>query len=136
MFKVLVVEDSEGDILLIEEAFSELSQNIDLKFIRDGELAINHLKTLCSEGLSLPDLILLDVNLPKISGHQILKQSKCNSITKHVPVVMFSTSSRLKDIQNAYENHANSFLTKPSELDDFFSIIEGIYNFWLLPKTT
>ncbi len=136
MFKVLVVEDSEGDILLIDEAFSELSNNVDLKFIRDGELAINHLKNLCSQGLSIPDLILLDVNLPKISGHEILIKLKCNNLTKNVPVVMFSTSSRLKDIQTAYENNANSFLTKPNDLDDFFGIIEGIYNFWLLPKTT
>ena len=86
----------------------------------------------------LPDLILLDINLPKLNGHEVLEQLKQNEHFKHVPVIILSTSSSEMDILKSYKNHANCFITKPVEIDEFVKAIESIEDFWFsivkLPK--
>jgi DNA-binding response OmpR family regulator len=80
---------------------------------------------------SLPDLLLLDVNLPKKNGHEVLKYLKENENLKHLPVIMLTTSSSEKDINMSYNNYANCYITKPVEVNDFLSVVATIENFWI-----
>ena len=78
----------------------------------------------------LPDLILLDINLPLLNGHEVLKKIKENEKTKHIPVTILTTSSAISDINLTYENHANCFITKPADINDFFETINALSNYW------
>ncbi|TVR19493.1 MAG: response regulator [Balneolaceae bacterium] len=129
---ILLVEDNEGDILLIQEAFEEAKLINDLSIAKDGEKAIAFLN---KEGafidVKTPDLIILDVNLPRKNGHEVLKFIKQHDQLKKIPVIMLTTSSSERDITQSYENHANCFITKPIEADDFLKAVLSIENFWL-----
>lgn len=133
MHKILLIEDNAGDILLIKEAFEEIKATVDLKIIKDGELASNFILEMNRTGLTaqLPDLIILDINLPKINGLELLKLFKSSKMFKEIPLVILTSSSTANDIHKAYENNANAFITKPSELRNIYNLISGIYNFWL-----
>jgi CheY-like chemotaxis protein len=130
--KILLVEDNEGDILLTREALEEAKIMIKLKVVKDGKEAIDFLnKQGKYTAVQLPDLILLDVNLPKKNGHEVLKYIKETDGLKHIPVIMLTTSSSEKDINESYNNHVNCYITKPVEVDDFLSIVATIENFWI-----
>jgi CheY-like chemotaxis protein len=136
---ILLVEDNEGDILLTTEALEEGKISNTLKVIRDGATMLNYLKEIAENSPSeLPDLILLDINLPKKNGHEVLKEVKSNKLLKHIPVIMLTTSSSEVDILKSYQEHANCYLIKPMEVSDFLKVIEKIEDFWLsivkLPK--
>ncbi|MGB4400034.1 MAG: response regulator [Daejeonella sp.] len=135
--EILLVEDNEGDILLTTEALEEGKILNNTRVVRDGRMALDFL----AEGLrsgTLPDLILLDVNLPRINGHEVLQYVKHHMELKHIPVIMLTTSSAEKDINLSYKNHANCYITKPVDATDFIEAISKIEDFWInivqLPK--
>jgi CheY-like chemotaxis protein len=138
-FHILLVEDNEGDIILTMEALNEGTVSNRISIARDGEQAIQFLN---KEGVyseaTRPDLILLDINLPRIDGNEVLVYVKNNSQLKSIPVIMLSTSTSEKDIAESYRNGANSYISKPADLDKFFEVIQKIENYWIsivhLPK--
>ncbi|TKB95982.1 response regulator [Pedobacter cryophilus] len=129
---ILLVEDNEGDILLTKEALEEAKIIIKLTVVRDGQEAIDYMNKKGNYlNAILPDLVLLDVNLPKKNGHEVLKSLKQNDDIKHIPVIMLTTSSSEKDINLAYHNYANCYITKPVEVADFLKVVSSIEDFWI-----
>lgn len=129
---ILLVEDNEGDILLIKEAFEEARIVNEIRTVKDGEKAILYLKKSDPyTDVKVPDLILLDVNLPRKNGHEVLAFIKTSPGLKQIPVVMLTTSSSEKDIIESYRNHANCYITKPVEVDKFMDAILKIEEFWI-----
>jgi CheY-like chemotaxis protein len=129
---VLLVEDNEGDILLTSEAFEDAKIHVNLSVVRDGREAIDFLNKYGPHAdAHLPDLILLDVNLPKKNGHEVLKYVKGDEMLKHIPVIMLTTSSSPRDINLSYNNYANCYITKPVDANEFLSVIATIENFWI-----
>lgn len=127
--QILLVEDNEGDIVLTSEAFEESCCKVNIQVARNGKEAINILFDQ-NEDTQLPDLILLDINLPLLNGHEVLKKIKENEKTKHIPVIILTTSSAISDINLTYENYANCFITKPADINDFFETINVLCNYW------
>lgn len=129
---ILLVEDNEGDILLTMEAFEEQGSSHKISVVRNGMEALNFLFNRAGyHDAEKPDLILLDINMPILNGHEVLAQIKNDPILKMIPVIVLTTSSNPKDIQLAYSGHANSYVNKPLELDDFHEAIYKIEQFWL-----
>jgi CheY-like chemotaxis protein len=129
---ILLVEDNEGDIYLVTEALEEGKIVNKISVARDGREAIDFLDKIGKyENEELPDLILLDVNLPKKNGHEVLEYIKQKEGLKQIPVIMLTTSSAEKDVLTSYKNHANCFITKPVDVDNFLKVIYSIENFWL-----
>jgi CheY-like chemotaxis protein len=129
---ILLVEDNEGDILLTKEAFEEARILTKLSIVRDGKEAMDFLsKQGKYTNAEMPDMLLLDVNLPKKNGHEVLQYIKGNEILKHIPVIMLTTSSSPKDINLSYNNYANCFITKPVDVNEFIGVIACIENFWI-----
>lgn len=129
---ILLVEDNEGDILLTSEALEEGRILNKLSVVRDGKEAINFLeKNGNFAETTTPDLILLDVNLPKKNGHEVLKYIKQHKDLKRIPVIMLTTSSSQADIDISYQNYANCYITKPIEVDDFMKAVNQIEEFWV-----
>ncbi|MGC1240033.1 MAG: response regulator [Chryseosolibacter sp.] len=129
---ILLVEDNEGDILLTTEALAESRINNRLSVARDGAAAIDFLRnTAGKDRQELPDLILLDVNLPKKNGHEVLSYIKNDESFKHIPVIILTTSSSEKDILTSYNNYANSYITKPIDVDNFLKVVTSIETFWI-----
>jgi len=130
-YKIFLIEDNPGDVRLIEESFRELSSNFDFFSQKDGEAAIHYLETQLQEKKEFPDLILLDLNLPRKNGFEVLKVIKNTEELKKIPVIVLSTSESEEDISMAYHLHANCYINKPLDFDDFNKIIESIDLFWL-----
>jgi CheY-like chemotaxis protein len=127
---ILLVEDNEGDILLTTEAFEESRIINKITIIRDGKAAINLFEGLTNKE-EIPNLVLLDINLPKMSGHEVLMYIKNSEKYKSIPVIMLTTSSSEKDILACYENHVNCYITKPIDVTDFMKAITKIEDFWI-----
>ena len=127
---ILLIEDNEGDILLTTEAFEDSRIVNSISVIRDGKEAIVFFESLTMKD-PLPNLILLDVNLPKKGGHEVLHYIKNNDQYKHIPVIMLTTSSSEKDIMQSYKNHANCYITKPIDVGEFMKAITKIEDFWI-----
>ena len=130
MINILLVEDNEGDILLTREAFEESKIVNKITAIKDGKEAINYFESLTSKE-EIPHLVLLDINLPKVSGHEVLMYVKNNERLKSIPVIMLTTSSSEKDILQSYKNHVNCYITKPIDVSDFMKAIMKIEDFWI-----
>jgi CheY-like chemotaxis protein len=129
---ILLVEDNEGDILLTTEAFEESKIPTQLSVVKNGEEALNFLfKRGKFENVERPDLVLLDINLPIKNGHEVLKEIKSNNETRTIPIIMLTTSDSQKDINLAYFNYANSYITKPLDMEEFLEAIQKIEEFWL-----
>ena len=130
--EILLVEDNPGDVRLTLEAFKEGKLRNRLHVARDGEEALAHLRR---EGAytaaSRPDLILLDLNLPKKDGREVLGEIKADPDLRRIPVVVLTTSKAEQDILKAYELHANCYITKPVDLDQFLRVVRAIEEFWL-----
>jgi CheY-like chemotaxis protein len=128
---VLLVEDSPGDVRLTQEAFREANADIRLHVAMDG---IEALAFLSQEGAHAeaprPDLILLDLNLPKMDGREVLKRIRADDRLKSIPTVILTTSDAAIDINQSYSLQANSYLSKPVQLDKFDSIVRSINDFW------
>jgi CheY-like chemotaxis protein len=127
---ILLIEDNEGDILLTREAFAESKIVNSIQVVRDGEAAIRFFETLRGRD-NYPDLVLLDINLPKVSGHEVLMAIKTNEKYKHLPVIMLTTSSAEEDIATSYQNYVNCYITKPIDVSDFMQAISKIEDFWV-----
>lgn len=128
---ILLVEDNEGDILLTREVLEECQFDHMLSVVRDGKEAIQFMtRQEPYQSATLPSLILLDINLPKKSGHEVLKFLKTQDELKHIPVIMLTTSSSDTDVMNSYKHHANCFITKPVDIDDFVRTFSMIAKFW------
>lgn len=129
---ILLVEDNEGDILLTTEALEEGKITNKVSTIKDGHEAILFLEKQGKYAQAeTPDLILLDVNLPKKNGHEVLQHIKSVEALTHIPVIILTTSSSDRDINLSYKNHANCFITKPVEIDNFMEVIAKIEDFWI-----
>lgn len=137
--KILLVEDNEGDIMLTPEALEDSNLSHDLMVARDGKEALDMVNQGLDDRSYLPDLILLDINLPFKNGHEVLKAMKSDENVKHIPIVMLTTSSSVQDIKEAYRNHASSYICKPSELDSLTYAINTFKEYWgntvVLPRT-
>ncbi|MGK0316834.1 MAG: chemotaxis family two-component system response regulator Rcp1 [Saprospiraceae bacterium] len=129
---VLLVEDNPGDVRLTQEAFKEAKISINLDVTMDGAEAIKFLR---KEGeyadVVTPDLILLDLNLPKKDGREVLKEIKTDDTLKRIPVVVLTTSNAEQDILKSYNLHVNCYINKPVDFEKFFDIIQKIEEFWL-----
>lgn len=128
---ILLVEDNEGDILLTLEALSESKYSNEVTVIKDGDAALTYFKNCMDNNERLPDLVLLDINLPKIDGKEVLSFIKTHNKLARIPVLMLTTSSSEEDIKDAYSSHANCYIPKPVDLNNFFDIIKAIEDFWL-----
>ena len=131
-YVILLIEDNPGDVRLTQEAFKEGKKDVTLEVVTDG---IEALKFLRKEGpyaeKQIPDLILLDLNLPKWDGREVLKEIKNDPSLRRIPVIVLTTSNAGTDILNSYDLHANCFINKPIDFDNFFNIIHKIEEFWL-----
>ena len=129
--QVLLVEDSEGDILLTQEAFEEENYRNMLSVVKDGAAAVDYLSR---KGIyadqELPDLVLLDINLPKLNGHEVLNYIKTTAAIKNIPVIMLTTSSSNADVVKAYSAGANSYITKSDRYEIFIQSIKILMNYW------
>lgn len=129
---ILLVEDNEGDILLTLEAMKQARISNKIDIVKDGEKA---LKYLLKEGefkdARTPDIILMDINLPKIDGLEVLNHIKNDDKLKVIPVVMLTTSDSEKDILKSYQNHANCYITKPVNFENFMKVIQTLEDFWI-----
>lgn len=136
---ILLAEDNEGDILLTKECLEEAGGAIELSVVRDGKEAEDFV---CRQGAYInalpPDLILLDINLPKKTGFDVLKYIRGNDDLQHIPVIILTTSGNDRDVNRAYCNYANAYIMKPVEADDYVAKIKALTDFWLhaaeLPK--
>ena len=130
--QVLLVEDNPGDVRLTREALKDAKMYINLHVAADGSEAMAFLK---NEGeythVPRPDLILLDLNLPKKDGREVLKEIKESPELKSIPVVILTTSASDADISRSYILHANCYITKPVDLKGFLTVVKSIDNFWL-----
>ncbi len=136
---ILLVEDNPGDIRLTKEVLKDGKIRNILNVAMDGEEALLYLKkTGKYEDASTPDLILLDLNLPKKDGREVLAEIKSDPELMCIPVIVLTTSAAEQDILNMYSQHANCYITKPVDFNQFINVIRLIENFWLtivkLPK--
>ncbi len=129
---VLLVEDSPGDVRLTQEAFREAAPNVHLHVTHDGVEAMAFLEHQGQYGHApRPDLILLDLNLPKMDGREVLIRIKENDEFRTIPTIILTTSDAESDIVKSYKLKANCYLCKPVQLDEFDGLVKSIYDFWL-----
>src|ERR1700677_3712463 len=131
--RLLVVEDDPGYQYLIQDAFGARGNQTrwDLTTAKDGEEALHILFKEEQGSASLPDLILLDWNLPKVTGAEVRRRVKQHRQLRRIPVLVFSSSEADKDVEAAYDNHANGYVTKPGSSDALAAIVETIERFWI-----
>lgn len=129
--QILLVEDNEGDIILLQEALGEMKILHKLEIMRDGEDALNYLfKRDIYENAITPDLIILDINIPKINGKEVLLTIKNDPFLQVIPVIILTSSSAKKDVYEAYKNHANCYVVKPHDFSQLSQTIYEIEKFW------
>ena len=130
--EVLLVEDNPGDIRLTREALEEAKMRNRLNVVRDGEEAMEYLRREGDHGDTVrPDLVLLDLNLPKMSGMEVLEEMKSDPALRKIPVVILTTSEAEEDVIRGYELQASAYVTKPVGLDRFIEVVQAIDDFWL-----
>jgi chemotaxis family two-component system response regulator Rcp1 len=130
--EVLLVEDSPGDVRLTREALKDAKVHISLHVAQDGIEAMAFLERAGTHvDAPRPDLILLDLNLPRKDGRQVLKEIKESPALRSIPVVILTTSSSEADVLQSYHLHANCYISKPVDLDGFLKVVQSIDNFWL-----
>ena len=130
--EILLAEDNPGDARLTVEGFRDAKVKNKLTVVEDGKDALAYLR---HEGpyanVSLPDLILLDLNMPKKDGREVLAEIKADEELRRIPVLVFTISSADKDILEAYNLQASAFITKPIDLDEFITVVKSLEEFWL-----
>jgi two-component system, chemotaxis family, response regulator Rcp1 len=127
--EILLVEDNPGDVRLIKEVFKDAKIYNNMQVAYDGEAAMEILRR--DDGSIFPDLILLDLNLPKKDGREVLREIKGDDCLKCIPVVILTTSNAEEDLIETYKMNANCYITKPVDLDQFINVVKSIENFWL-----
>jgi CheY-like chemotaxis protein len=130
--EILIIEDNPADVRLMQEALREIQPPIAVHFAADGDEALQFLNR---EGAfaeaPVPNLIFLDFNLPKADSRELLRQIKCDPRLRLIPIAVLTTSSSERDVRDAYDLHANCYLTKAADLDGFFRVIRSTAHFWL-----
>ena len=130
--RVLLVEDNEADVRLTREALREAGENVRLSAVGDGEQALAYLRREEGfEGASRPDLVLLDLNLPRKNGLEVLDEMRADEGLTRIPVIVLTSSAASQDVDACYARGANAFVVKPQDLDAFMELIAAIRNFWL-----
>ena len=130
--EILLVEDNPGDVRLTREAWKEGKLRNNLHVAEDGVEALAFLRKQGRHaGAARPDLILLDLNLPRKDGREVLAEIKQDPSVKHIPVVILTTSKAEQDILKAYDLHANCYIAKPLDMDQFIRVVKSIEEFWL-----
>lgn len=127
---VLLVEDNHGDLVLIKEALNEGETEKTVAAVHDGQEAMEWLQGRVEQKLPLPHIIFIDINLPRMNGHELLQWIKTQETLRPIPILVLTTSASDQDIRKAYESGAASFLTKPIDLDDFTALFETIETYW------
>lgn len=131
MGNILLIEDNPADVLLTVEAFRECERSHNINSVKDGIEALKYLFNRDSYADAvMPDLILLDLNLPRKDGREVLSAIKGDARLKNIPVLILSTSRNEEDIMNSYSLEANCYITKPVELEQFINIVKSIERFW------
>jgi CheY-like chemotaxis protein len=128
---ILLVEDDPGDVLMTREALAESKLLNDLTVLADGREAIDHLTEAAQGTKPRPDLILLDLNLPKVDGREVLAFIKGEPRLRRIPVVILTTSSAEEDIARSYDNYANAYVTKPVDFEQFMGVVRKVDDFFL-----
>jgi two-component system, chemotaxis family, response regulator Rcp1 len=129
-FKVLMIEDNPGDVLLTTEALRDSKFVVDIEVVENGKEGVDFLFQRGDYKNSIrPDLVLLDINLPLKTGHQVLQEIKANPSTRDIPVIMLTTSSTQDDILTSYQEQASCYIVKPSEADQFLEFIQVFERF-------
>jgi CheY-like chemotaxis protein len=129
--EILLVEDNPGDVRLTQEAFREGRIENKLTVAGDGEGALELLRGRLAVGEARPGLILLDLNLPRMDGRDVLAELKGDPQLKVIPVVVLTSSSAERDVVESYERNANAYVTKPIDIDEFLAVIRALEGFWL-----
>ncbi|HEX6930677.1 MAG TPA: response regulator [Streptosporangiaceae bacterium] len=132
MIQILLVEDDPGDVLITREAFAENKVRNQLSVVSDGEAAMAFLRR--EKGFASaprPDLVLLDLNLPRKAGHEVLAEIKSDPDLQRIPVVVLTTSDAEEDILRSYNLHANAYVTKPVDFDCFLNVVRQIDEFFV-----
>ena len=130
LMKILLVEDSVADIELTLEALDDSEIPNEVTVVRDGAAAMIHLRTTAT-GPARPDLVILDLNLPRMSGHEVLAAMREDDDLRRMPVAILSTSSAEADVVRTYDLGANCYLTKPVDVDQYVHVVRSIEDFWL-----
>lgn len=131
-FRVLLIEDDEGDIELTQEALASSGLPAQLQAVRDGVEALAYLRQEGSFADAVqPDLILLDLNMPRKGGIEVLQDLRSDDKLKHIPVAVLTTSDAREDILKAYSAGANCYISKPVSLDEFLQVVQELKHFWL-----
>ncbi len=129
--EVLLVEDNPADVRLTQEALKEAKIRNTLHSAADGAEALDFLHSRGNHtGAPRPDLVILDLNLPKMDGREVLKEIKNDANLRRIPVVVLTTSAAEEDILRSYDDYANCYITKPVQMDDFVEIVKAIDDFW------
>jgi chemotaxis family two-component system response regulator Rcp1 len=134
MHRLLVVEDSESDIELLREALADSEPAIEMDIVRHGEDALSFLRREGEfEGAARPDLVVLDLNLPRMGGFEVLRalREDVDPRLRRLPVVVFTTSRTTTDVEKAYDLHASSFVTKPTAFEHYLDTVRTFREFWL-----
>ena len=130
--QILLVDDSAGDVSLTREALLAARITNQLHVVEDGEQAIDFMRRRGSyRDVPVPDLVLLDLNLPRMDGREVLRELKGDDELRHVPVIVLTTSADERDVLTSYRLHANAFVTKPVEFSEFLLALQQLENFWL-----
>jgi two-component system, chemotaxis family, response regulator Rcp1 len=131
--RVLLVEDNPGDVDLIRDSLADVAPHLDITVVGDGAQALDYLSQRGGPGNSaqpLPDLVLLDLNLPKVSGHEVLSEVRRSPDLRALPIIVVTSSDAARDIVTSYALGANSHVTKPGELAAFQRTVKALGNFW------
>jgi CheY-like chemotaxis protein len=133
--EILLVEDSPSDVRLIHEALRETGVNISVRVAQDGLEGMEYLRQAECGARRCPDLVLLDWNLPRKNGREVLAELKSSAGLKQIPVLVMTSSAEEKDVHDAYALNANSFITKPADLNQYVNTIRAIEAFWFFTAT-
>jgi CheY-like chemotaxis protein len=132
MIEILLIDDDPGDVLITREAFAENKVRNHLSVVSDGETAMDFLR---QQGrfadAPRPDLVLLDLNLPRKAGHEVLEEIKSDADLQRIPVVVLTTSDAEEDILRSYDLHANAYVTKPVDFGNFLTVVRQIDEFFV-----
>ena len=130
-FVILVAEDNATDVMIMREALASAKMRVDLHVVSDGVDALEFLRRMGAHALApRPDLILLDLNMPRKNGHEVLAEVKADESMRQIPVVMLTTSQAEDDVARAYAHHVNCYIRKPMDFERFSEVVRSIEAFW------